>query len=127
MLEQREKQKEEQEILKTQRRKALEAKKGVKKLKPSFCRPKSIKSRPISPVASTSKDGVIRCPACAEEYYDLTTEEWIPSAVNAKSGGMRKVPIMKMTFLFVTIVSCTTKHFNITLQCIMLSLILCKM
>ncbi|GFW83036.1 hypothetical protein TNCV_4604631 [Trichonephila clavipes] len=33
-----------------------------------------------------------------------------------KSGGMRNVPIMKMAFSFVTIVSCTTKHFNITLQ-----------
>ncbi|PRD29388.1 UNVERIFIED_CONTAM: hypothetical protein NCL1_29555 [Trichonephila clavipes] len=38
------------------------------------------------------------------------------SAVNAKSGGMRSVPIMKMALIFVTIVSCTTKYFNITLQ-----------
>ncbi|GFT84185.1 hypothetical protein TNCV_1150031 [Trichonephila clavipes] len=73
MLEQREKQKEEQETLKKQRREARESKKGVKKL--SFCRPKSIKSRPNSPVASTSKDGVIRCPACEEDYWDPPTEE----------------------------------------------------
>ncbi|GFT63657.1 uncharacterized protein TNCV_870901 [Trichonephila clavipes] len=39
-------------------------------------KPKSIKSRPNSPVASTSKDGVIRCPAFEEEYCDLPTEEW---------------------------------------------------
>ncbi|PRD22956.1 UNVERIFIED_CONTAM: hypothetical protein NCL1_47709 [Trichonephila clavipes] len=62
MLEQREKQKEEQE------KKASEVKKGVKKLKLSSCRPQSIKSRPNNPVASASKDGVIRCPACEEEY-----------------------------------------------------------
>ncbi|GFU86385.1 hypothetical protein TNCV_1417371 [Trichonephila clavipes] len=37
----------------------------------------SIKSRPNSPVASTSKDGIIRCPVCEEEYCDLPTEEWI--------------------------------------------------
>ncbi|GFX82230.1 uncharacterized protein TNCV_33381 [Trichonephila clavipes] len=38
---------------------------------------KSIKSRPNSPVALTSKDGVIRCPACEEEYCNPPTEEWI--------------------------------------------------
>ncbi|GFX34818.1 uncharacterized protein TNCV_2327581 [Trichonephila clavipes] len=37
----------------------------------------SIKSRPNSPVASTSKDGVIRCPACEEEYCHPPTVEWI--------------------------------------------------
>ncbi|GFY32128.1 uncharacterized protein TNCV_2622651 [Trichonephila clavipes] len=74
----------------------------------------SLKSGPNSPVASTSKDGVIRCPACEEEYCDPPTQDG-SSAVNAKSGGMRNVPIMKMAFLFVTIVSCTTEHFNITL------------
>ncbi|GFX16154.1 uncharacterized protein TNCV_4704101 [Trichonephila clavipes] len=40
-------------------------------------KPVSIKSKPRSPVASTSKDGVITCPACEEEYYDPPTEEWI--------------------------------------------------
>ncbi|GFX57885.1 uncharacterized protein TNCV_3068521 [Trichonephila clavipes] len=45
-------------------------------LRLSSCRPKSIKSRPNSPVASTSKDGVIKCPACEEEYCDPTTE-WV--------------------------------------------------
>ncbi|GFW87625.1 hypothetical protein TNCV_4485901 [Trichonephila clavipes] len=34
----------------------------------------SIKSRTNSPVASTSKDGVIRCPAYEEEYCDPPTE-----------------------------------------------------
>ncbi len=77
MLEQREKQKEEQKGFKKQRKEICEAKKGVKKLKLSSCRPKSIKSRPNSPVASTSKDGVTRCPACEEEYCDPPTEEWI--------------------------------------------------
>ncbi|GFV54742.1 uncharacterized protein TNCV_3844611 [Trichonephila clavipes] len=77
MLEQREKQKAEQETLKKQSRETREAKKGVKKLKLSSCRPKSIKSRPNSPVASSSKDGVKRCPACEEEYCDPPTEEWI--------------------------------------------------
>ncbi|GFV32297.1 DDE_3 domain-containing protein [Trichonephila clavipes] len=38
---------------------------------------KSVKSRPNSTVASTSKDGVIRSPACEEEYCDPPTEEWI--------------------------------------------------
>ncbi|GFU77160.1 hypothetical protein TNCV_1423331 [Trichonephila clavipes] len=56
------------------RREAREAKKGVKL---SSCRPKSIKSRPNSPVASTSKDDVIRCSACEEEDCDSPTEEWI--------------------------------------------------
>ncbi|GFX77841.1 uncharacterized protein TNCV_432261 [Trichonephila clavipes] len=37
----------------------------------------SIKSRPNSPVTSTSKNGVIRCPTCEEEYCDPPTEEWI--------------------------------------------------
>ncbi|GFW81297.1 hypothetical protein TNCV_376451 [Trichonephila clavipes] len=37
--------------------------------------PKSIKSGPNSPVASTSKDGVIRCAACEEEYCDPPAEE----------------------------------------------------
>ncbi|GFX02655.1 uncharacterized protein TNCV_2010991 [Trichonephila clavipes] len=77
MLEQREKQKKEQKTLRKQRREAREAKKGVKKLKLSSCRPMSIKSRPNSLVTSTSKDGVIRCPACKEEYCDPPTEEWI--------------------------------------------------
>ncbi|GFY05959.1 hypothetical protein TNCV_3862641 [Trichonephila clavipes] len=36
-------------------------------------KPKSIKSRPNSPVASISKDGVIRCPACEEGYCDPPT------------------------------------------------------
>ncbi|GFW53225.1 uncharacterized protein TNCV_3294721 [Trichonephila clavipes] len=40
-------------------------------------KPKSIKSRPNSPVASTSKDGVVRCPVCEEEFCDPITEEWI--------------------------------------------------
>ncbi|GFW16428.1 transposable element Tcb2 transposase [Trichonephila clavipes] len=40
-------------------------------------RPKSIKSRPSNPVASTSKDGVIRWPACEEKYCDPPTEESI--------------------------------------------------
>ncbi|GFT19890.1 uncharacterized protein TNCV_4993251 [Trichonephila clavipes] len=35
------------------------------------------KSKPKSPVASTSKDGVITCPACEEKYCDPPTEEWI--------------------------------------------------
>ncbi|GFU67950.1 uncharacterized protein TNCV_1364941 [Trichonephila clavipes] len=39
-------------------------------------KPMSIKSRPNSPVASTSKDSVIRCPVCEEEYCDPPTEEW---------------------------------------------------
>ncbi|PRD21261.1 UNVERIFIED_CONTAM: hypothetical protein NCL1_52233 [Trichonephila clavipes] len=39
--------------------------------------PKSVKFRPDSPVASTSKDGVIRCSACEKEYCDPPTEEWI--------------------------------------------------
>ncbi|GFW67725.1 uncharacterized protein TNCV_3445971 [Trichonephila clavipes] len=37
----------------------------------------SIKSKPNSPVALTSKDDVITCPACEEEYCDPPTEEWI--------------------------------------------------
>ncbi|GFX31651.1 hypothetical protein TNCV_4081751 [Trichonephila clavipes] len=49
------KQKEEQKTLFKKRRKAREDKKEVKKFELSFCRPKSIKSRPNSPVASTSK------------------------------------------------------------------------
>ncbi|GFS65213.1 uncharacterized protein TNCV_2450761 [Trichonephila clavipes] len=40
-------------------------------------KPASIKSKPSSPVASTSKDGVITFPACEEEYCDPPTEEWI--------------------------------------------------
>ncbi|GFU41330.1 hypothetical protein TNCV_3011511 [Trichonephila clavipes] len=75
MLEQREKQKKEQETLRKQRREAREAKKGVKKLKLSSFRPKSIKFRPKSPVASASKDAVIISPACKEEYCDPPTEE----------------------------------------------------
>ncbi|GFV16167.1 uncharacterized protein TNCV_3379311 [Trichonephila clavipes] len=39
--------------------------------------PKSIKSRPNNPVASTSKDVVRRCSACEQEYCDPPTEEWI--------------------------------------------------
>ncbi|GFW92508.1 hypothetical protein TNCV_518251 [Trichonephila clavipes] len=35
----------------------------------------SMKSKPNSPVASSSKDGVKRCPACEEEYCDPPTEE----------------------------------------------------
>ncbi|GFS54493.1 uncharacterized protein TNCV_1742621 [Trichonephila clavipes] len=79
ILEEREKQKEKQEALRKQRReeKGSETKKGVKKLKLISSRPKSIKSRPNSPVVSTSKDGVIRCPACEEEYCDPPIEEWI--------------------------------------------------
>ncbi|GFX35301.1 uncharacterized protein TNCV_101081 [Trichonephila clavipes] len=77
MSEQREEEKEEQKTLRKQRREACETKKGVKKLKLSSCRPKSIKSRPNSPVASNSKDGVLRCPACEEEYCNPPTEEWI--------------------------------------------------
>ncbi|GFT08538.1 uncharacterized protein TNCV_5024371 [Trichonephila clavipes] len=65
------------DALKKPRRGARESKKEVKKLKLSSCKPMSIKSRPNSPVASTSKDGVIRCPACEEEYCDPPTEEWI--------------------------------------------------
>ncbi|GFV44020.1 transposable element Tcb2 transposase [Trichonephila clavipes] len=37
----------------------------------------TLKSRPNSPVASNSKDGVIRCPALEEEYCDPPTQEWI--------------------------------------------------
>ncbi|GFW52154.1 uncharacterized protein TNCV_2426011 [Trichonephila clavipes] len=59
-----------------QKREVCEAKKGVKKLKLNSCRPKSIKSRPNSPVASISKDGVIKCTACEEEYCDPPAEEW---------------------------------------------------
>lgn len=77
MLEQSKKQKEEQERLKKQRKEAREAKKGVKRLKLSSCRPQSKKSRPNSPVASTSKNGFTRCPACEEEYCDPPTEDWI--------------------------------------------------
>ncbi|GFS48609.1 uncharacterized protein TNCV_310131 [Trichonephila clavipes] len=40
-------------------------------------KPKSIKSRSNIPVSSTSKDGVVRCPACEEEYCDHPLEEWI--------------------------------------------------
>ncbi|GFY02100.1 uncharacterized protein TNCV_5099611 [Trichonephila clavipes] len=65
-----EKQKEEQETLKKQRREAYEPKKGVKK-------PKLIKSKPNSPVASTTKDGIVICPTSEEEYCDPPTEEWI--------------------------------------------------
>ncbi|PRD28855.1 UNVERIFIED_CONTAM: hypothetical protein NCL1_31189 [Trichonephila clavipes] len=36
------------------------------------------------------------------------------NAVKAEYSGMRNAPIMKMALLFVTVVSCTTKHFNIT-------------
>ncbi|GFV33659.1 uncharacterized protein TNCV_4567741 [Trichonephila clavipes] len=43
----------------------------------TIARPMSTKSRPNSPVASTSKDGVLRWPACEEEYCDPPTEEWI--------------------------------------------------
>ncbi|GFY24699.1 hypothetical protein TNCV_1017451 [Trichonephila clavipes] len=59
----------------TLRREARESEKGVKILKLSSGWPKSIKSRPNSPVASTSKEDVIRCPACEEEYCDPPTEE----------------------------------------------------
>ncbi|PRD28997.1 UNVERIFIED_CONTAM: hypothetical protein NCL1_30748 [Trichonephila clavipes] len=66
MLEQREKQKEEQETLRKQRREArVKLERG----------PTSIKFRPNSPVASISKDAAIRCPACEEEYCDPPTEE----------------------------------------------------
>ncbi|GFX76824.1 uncharacterized protein TNCV_1952651 [Trichonephila clavipes] len=77
MLEQIKKQKEEPETLKKQRKEAREAKNGVRKLKLSSCKPKSKKSRANSPLESNSKDGVIRCPACEEEYCDPPTEEWI--------------------------------------------------
>ncbi|GFS80810.1 DDE-1 domain-containing protein [Trichonephila clavipes] len=77
ILEETEKQKEERETLRKQRREVRETKKGAKKLKLSSCRPKSIKFRPKSPVASTTKDCVIRCPACEEEYCDPPTEERI--------------------------------------------------
>ncbi|GFV49903.1 uncharacterized protein TNCV_1391851 [Trichonephila clavipes] len=78
MLEQRDKnRRKNRKLLKEQRKEAPESKKGVKKLKLSSSRPKSIKSKPNSPVASTSKDGVIRCPTCEEEYCDPPTEEWI--------------------------------------------------
>ncbi|GFU15748.1 uncharacterized protein TNCV_2367201 [Trichonephila clavipes] len=46
------------------------------KMTSSSDRPKCIKYRPNSPIASTSKDGVLRCPACQEEYCDASTEEW---------------------------------------------------
>ncbi|PRD28561.1 UNVERIFIED_CONTAM: hypothetical protein NCL1_31983 [Trichonephila clavipes] len=64
MLEQREKQKEKQKTLYKNRREARKAK-------------KSIKSRLNSTVVSKSNDGVIRCPACEEEYCDPPTKEWI--------------------------------------------------
>ncbi|GFV17850.1 hypothetical protein TNCV_3236001 [Trichonephila clavipes] len=35
------------------------------------------RSKPNSPVASASKDDLIRCSACEEEYCDSPTEEWI--------------------------------------------------
>ncbi|GFU52851.1 uncharacterized protein TNCV_2254671 [Trichonephila clavipes] len=56
------------------RREAREAKKGVKNLKISSCMPKY---RPNSQVASTAKDGVIRCPTCEKQYCDPRTEEWV--------------------------------------------------
>ncbi|GFU44185.1 hypothetical protein TNCV_91131 [Trichonephila clavipes] len=71
-------------------------------------KPASIKSKPNSAVASTSKDGVITYPACEEEYCEVPTQKNGSSVVNAKSGGMRNVPIMKTVFLFVAIVSCAT-------------------
>ncbi|GFX13446.1 uncharacterized protein TNCV_2192001 [Trichonephila clavipes] len=74
MLEQREKQKDEQKTLRKQRR---EAREGSKRLKLSSCMSKSIKSRPNSPVASTSMDGIIKILVCEEEYCDPPTEEWI--------------------------------------------------
>ncbi|GFV84381.1 uncharacterized protein TNCV_2044291 [Trichonephila clavipes] len=64
------------DALKKHRRGARESEKGVKKTL-SSCRPKSIKSRPNSPVASPSKEGVIICPACEEKYCDPSTDEWI--------------------------------------------------
>ncbi|GFV79810.1 hypothetical protein TNCV_1726351 [Trichonephila clavipes] len=105
---------------KKQRREAREAEKGSKKTQTCSCRAKSVNSRPNSPVASTSKDGVIRCPACEENIVTLQQKNG-SSAVNAKSGDMRNVLIVKMAFLFVTILICTTKHFNNALQYIMLS------
>ncbi|GFU42179.1 hypothetical protein TNCV_4553851 [Trichonephila clavipes] len=47
-------------------------------------KPKSIKSKSNSPVTSTSKNGVIRCPTCEEEYCDPPTEEWIKCFVSHK-------------------------------------------
>ncbi|GFX12682.1 hypothetical protein TNCV_3158031 [Trichonephila clavipes] len=76
-LEQGKRQKEEHKNFRKLRRKACEAKKGVKKLKLSSCKPKSIKSSQNSSVASTSNDSVIRCSACEEVYCDPPTEEWI--------------------------------------------------
>ncbi|GFU63391.1 hypothetical protein TNCV_44371 [Trichonephila clavipes] len=107
MSEQRENQKEEQETLKKQRKGDHEAEKGAKKLKLSSCRPKSIKSRPNSPVTSTSNDGVIRCLTAKRNIVTLQQKNG-SSVVNAKSSRMRNVPIIKMAFLFVIIVSCTT-------------------
>ncbi|GFS49575.1 hypothetical protein TNCV_821231 [Trichonephila clavipes] len=46
-----------------------EAKK-FKKLKLSSCWHMSVKPRPKCPAASTSNDGIIRYPACEEEYCD---------------------------------------------------------
>ncbi|GFS96880.1 hypothetical protein TNCV_4177721 [Trichonephila clavipes] len=59
---------------KQQRRETCEAKKGVKKLELCSGRPKSIRSSPNSPVASTLRGSVIRFPACEEEYSDPPTE-----------------------------------------------------
>ncbi|GFW79004.1 hypothetical protein TNCV_214371 [Trichonephila clavipes] len=58
----------------------------------------SIKSKPNTPVASTSRGGVITSPAYEEEYCDPLQQKNASSAENAKSGGMKNVPIMKMAF-----------------------------
>ncbi|GFT58961.1 hypothetical protein TNCV_185781 [Trichonephila clavipes] len=77
--------------------------------------------KPNSPVASTSKDGAADVLVVKRNIVSLQQKNG-SSTLNDKSGGMRNVPIMKMSLLFVNIVSCTTKHFNITFQCITLSL-----
>ncbi|GFV48825.1 uncharacterized protein TNCV_4269021 [Trichonephila clavipes] len=46
-------------------------------LKQHNARKKANSKKPNSPDASNSKDGVIRCPACQEEYCDSSTEELI--------------------------------------------------
>ncbi|GFX92211.1 hypothetical protein TNCV_1741311 [Trichonephila clavipes] len=70
MLEQRESRKKNRKFKKNREEKLMK----LENLKLSSCRPKS---RPNSPFLSTSKDGVIRCSACEEEYRDPPTEEWI--------------------------------------------------
>lgn len=105
-LEEKVEQKAEQERLKQKRKEAREAKKVVKKLKLSPCKAKKSKStvipnskikkepnvlsirnlpdkstsqttQPFDAVASTSKDSIVKCPACDVIFSDPPIEEWI--------------------------------------------------